>query len=85
MKHAGPHTLNQLSTLLAQLRQLPGLVERRPGIFYCKSAAYLHFHDDPAGVFADVKLGGQGFERFAVNTPEEQAEFLARVARQRQA
>lgn len=83
MKHAGPDTLQQLSALLAQLRQLPGLVERRPGIFYVKSAAYLHFHDDPAGVFADVKLGGKGFERFPVNTAEEQAAMLARVARQR--
>ena len=43
----------------------------------------MHFHDDPAGVFAEVKLGGKGFERFPVNTPEEKAELYARVARQR--
>jgi hypothetical protein len=34
-------------------------------------------------VFAEVKLGGKGVERFPVNTPEDRPELYARVARQR--
>jgi hypothetical protein len=34
-------------------------------------------------LFAEVKLGGKGFECFPVNTPEERSELYARVARQR--
>lgn len=74
MKHAGASALAELAELLGQLRTLPGLTERKPGIFYRGSSAFLHFHEDPAGLFADAKLDGTGFERRAVNTaPERQA------------
>lgn len=79
MKHAGATTLAQLEPLLAQLRTLPPLTERTPGCFYRKTAAWLHFHEDPAGPFADAKLGGQGFERLRVSTAAEQALLLRRV------
>lgn len=85
MKHAGSATLSSLEALLAKLRVLPGLVEKRPGIFYVKSKAYLHFHEDPAGVFADAKLGGDDFERFPVNTKQEQESLLKSVAKHRNA
>jgi hypothetical protein len=81
MKHAGPATLMNLKTLLERLRFLPGLVEKKPGIFYLKSKAYLHFHEDPAGNFADVRLAGDDFERFAVNTSQEQEALLERIAK----
>lgn len=76
MKHAGASALQSLEELLASVRRLPGLVERKPGIFYVKSQAYLHFHEDPAGLFADVRLAGREFERFRVSTEQEQAELL---------
>lgn len=79
MKHAGPATLEKLANVLSSLRAMPGLVERKPGIFYRKSQAFLHFHEDPAGIFADVKLGGVGFERFPVNTAHEQKTLLQRI------
>ena len=41
---------------------MPGLVEKRPGIFYRKSKAFLHFHEDSSGVHADVRFGVE-FER----------------------
>ncbi|HEX3141071.1 MAG TPA: hypothetical protein VHQ87_13510 [Rhizobacter sp.] len=85
MKHAGQATLSSLEALLKELRVLPGLVERRPGIFYVKSKAYLHFHEDRSGVFADAKLDGDDFERFPVNTQHEQASLLRRVAKNRNA
>lgn len=33
MKHAGPDALRGLAELLAQLRRLEGLTEKKPGIF----------------------------------------------------
>ena len=79
MKHAQAPALALLEPLLQQLRTLPGLVERTPGSFYFKGKAYLHFHEDPAGLFADVKLAHQGFERLKVGTRAEQAALLTRV------
>jgi hypothetical protein len=78
MKHAGAQVLEVLEPLLAQLRQLPELTEKRPGVFYRKSRAFLHFHEDPAGLFADVRRV-QSFERFEVTTPAQQADLLRRV------
>jgi hypothetical protein len=83
MKHASATTLLGLQPLLLALRALPGLTERKPGIFYAKAQAYLHFHEDPAGLFADVKLDGKTFERYAVNTVAEQSALLKRVRAQR--
>ena len=67
--------------LLEALRGFPGLQERKPGIFYLRSAAFLHFHEDPAGVFADVKLDQIKFERLPVNTKDDQDELMRQVAR----
>jgi hypothetical protein len=67
MKHAGAATLQQLSNLLDQIRQRGGLKEKKLGIFYRKSKSFLHFHEDPAGMFADISSGDQ-FHRFPVNT-----------------
>ena len=79
MKHAGAATLERLSDLLAQLRQVPGLVERKPGIFYVKSKAALHFHDDPTGVYADLRLGTADFQRMAVHSLHDEQRLLALV------
>jgi hypothetical protein len=43
--------------------------------------AFLHFHDDPDGIFADVKLDRVEFTRLRVTTTREQSQFLALVAR----
>lgn len=75
MKHAGPHALDALDPLLERLRVLPGLIERKRGIFYRGASAFLHFHEDPAGIFADLKRGA-GFERYPVNTRAEAAHLL---------
>jgi aminoglycoside 3-N-acetyltransferase I len=79
MKHASRASLDRLAPLLDQLRAVSGLVERRPGTFYRRSAAFLHFHEDPAGLFADVKLNLLDFERFAVNTPAEWSALVRAV------
>ncbi len=80
MKHAGPETLQALAPLLARLRMLPCLVERTPGCFYRGSKAFLHFHDDPAGIHADVKLGVSGFTRLRVASAQEHEALMTAVA-----
>jgi hypothetical protein len=79
MKHANAETLGRLERLLVELRALPTLIERKPGIFYRRSSAFLHFHEDSSGVFADVKLDGKTFERFAVNSVAEQNGLMKAV------
>ena len=76
MKHAGPNCLAKLSALLSQVRVIPGLVEKKPGIFYVKGKAYLHFHEDPAGVFADARIHAGKFVRFPVNSDQEKVQLL---------
>ena len=78
MKPAGPAALDALEPLLARVRALPGLKEKARGTFYRKSRAFLHFHEDPAGLFADVRLGGDDFSRLRVSTEAEQ-EMLMRL------
>ena len=67
MKHATPEVLRGLSGLLDQIRQRDGLKEKKLGIFYKKSKSFLHFHEDPAGVFADLRSGAD-FVRYQVST-----------------
>ena len=77
MKHAGPAALKALAPLLAEIRcDLPGaVIERKPGTFYCKGKGLLHFHEDPAGFFADLKIDG-AWRRFSVNRSAETATFM---------
>jgi hypothetical protein len=79
MKHAGPQTLAALDPMLRALRAQASLVERTPGSFYRKSKAFLHFHEDPAGIFADVKIDGDKFTRLQVSTADQQATLLQLV------
>lgn len=81
MKHAGPASLKSLTGVLDRLRRIPALTERKPGIFYLKSRACLHFHEDAAGLFADLRLVGDDFERFPVNTHQEQDALVERVTK----
>ena len=78
MKHAGPRTLARIEPLLEELRARPALREKRPGVFYLKSRAFLHFHDDPSGVFADVRLADE-FVRLPVTSRSEQSDLLEQI------
>ena len=77
MKHGGPVTLATLAPLLARVRALPGLVERTPGCFYRGAKAFLHFHEDPSGTHADVKLAERGFTRLRAHDAQEHEALLA--------
>lgn len=77
MRHAGPAALDVLEPLLAELRALPGLNENRRGVFYARRRAFLHFHEDPAGLFADLRGAAETeFERFDVTGAEGRARLL---------
>lgn len=54
MKHAGPEALDALDTFLGKLRKIDTLRERKRGVFYVRGRSFLHFHEDPAGLFAHV-------------------------------
>jgi hypothetical protein len=80
VKHASESTLEGLSTLLEQLRSIDGLVEKRPGVFYRRSKAFLHFHEDPSGLFVDLRLAvTEPFTRLPVTTRRQQTELVATI------
>jgi hypothetical protein len=80
VKHAGPAALDAISGLLEKLRDRTALVERKHGIFYVKGKAFLHFHEDRAGLFADLRVNGDWL-RLPVNGPEDRDRLLVAVDR----
>lgn len=80
MKHAGEEAVGRLEPLLKAVRRLPGLTERKRGVFYRKSNAFLHFHEDPAGLFADVRFG-TGWKRYRITTLAERSAFVRTLKR----
>lgn len=75
MKHAGPDALDRVESRLSEISAISGLVEKKRGIFYRESAAFLHFHEDPSGLYADVRLA-KDFDRYRVETASERSEPL---------
>ena len=78
VRHATQEDLDQIETLLVELRKLPRLRERRRGYFSRADRAFLHFHEDAGELYADVRLGSK-FQRMKVTSRTEQDEFLSRV------
>jgi hypothetical protein len=78
MKHATSAALTDLSGLLEQIRTRDRLKEKKLGIFYRKSKSFLHFHEDPAGLCADLSAGAN-FDRYPVNTRQEWDVLLAAI------
>jgi hypothetical protein len=78
MKHAGSQALDALDELLTELRKRPQLRERKRGVFYRKTRAWLHFHEDPAGLFADLKDDAEWL-RFDVSGEAGRADLLRRL------
>ena len=77
MAHADEAALKRLLPLLRQLREIKGLREMKPGIFYLKGSAFLHFHDDAGALVGDLKkTSGSGFDRYPVDTATGQRKLL---------
>jgi len=79
MKHATAAALDRLEPLLTRLRRHRALKEKSRGAFYFRSKAILHFHEDPAGLFADFRTTGD-WRRLAVNSASERSALLQSVA-----
>jgi len=80
MKHAGQGALDRLEPFLARVRALGRLRETTRGVFYAKGRAVLHFHEDGAGLFADLRPpGAADFERIKVDDEAGQTALLARL------
>jgi len=79
VKHAGEQALDALEDVLDQIRKQKDLKERKRGVFYKGSVAFLHFHEDPSGLFADLKSGKE-WARYPVGTKSERREFLLTLA-----
>ena len=71
-------TFHAIAPLLSVLRAHPALSEVRPAEFQLSGRDFLHFHEDPDGVVADVLLA-EGRVSMAVSSSAEQAEFLERI------
>jgi hypothetical protein len=84
VRHATEEDLDQVEPLMAELRKLPQLRERKRGYFSRGSRAFLHFHEDAGNLYADVRLD-RDFERMRVTTRDEQADLLSHVRRAFQA
>jgi hypothetical protein len=80
MRHAGPGALAILADLIEAVRLRGGLKEPRPGVFYRKGKAWLHFHEDAAGLFADLRRGAD-WDRFRVSDPSERVDLLGVIDR----
>ena len=85
MAHADEAALARLLPLLRQLREIKGLREMKPGIFYLQGSAFIYFHDDAGALVADLKKPRGGFDRYPVDAAPGQRKLLddakRRVAR----
>ena len=82
MARADDAALQRLLPLLRQLRGLTGLREDKPGIFYFKGAAFVHFHEEDGVLRADLKqTSGTGFDHYLVDTPAGQRKLFDEAKR----
>jgi hypothetical protein len=67
--------------LVDALRAIDGLTDlgQGPPNFHFRSRPFLHFHDHPDGIYADVRLGRGDFQPVWASTPGERLELLALV------
>jgi hypothetical protein len=84
MKHASAETLLLVADLLAAIRTRNVLTEKKPGIFYRKGQAFLHFHEDKAGIFMDLRDGADWL-RLPASGPGASAQCLEALDRATQA
>lgn len=71
-------TLERLAPLLAVLRGYSSLHEVQATVFHLDGRDFIHFHETPDGVVADVRLA-KGQVRMPAATEAEQAELLERI------
>jgi hypothetical protein len=75
---AGRAALDWLEPMLRSLREMPALRETGRGTFYRGARAFVHFHEDPTGLYADVRFGDD-FDRIDVTTTAKQQKLARRI------
>ncbi len=78
MSRAGSTAPPELQAILGELRAYESLTERSPGAFDLGRRHFLHFHETPDGIVADVFLS-RGRVRMPATSSAEQAELMAVV------
>ena len=82
MAHAGHEALATLQPLIRQIRGIPQVREKQPGIFYLLGQAFVHFHDEDGKLFGDLrKASGMGFDRYPVDAAPDQRKFIDEAKR----
>ncbi len=84
MAHCPVDQLSDLESIFAQLRQWPGLKEKKTGTFYYRSKGFLHFHLKDGRRWADIRAGQDWGESFDLALPADvdlQKLFLAELKR----
>ena len=79
MKHASPSAIARLAPLLKKLKAITPLREKKPGVYYVKSKAFLHFHEDGDAIYADVRLHPPDFDRLPATTSAEQKALINKI------
>jgi hypothetical protein len=80
VKHAGGEALDRLEPILSKVRKMPALREKGRGTFYLRSRAFLHFHEDRTGLFADVRLHpDEGFVRMPATSVADRARLIKAI------
>ena len=68
-------TIEALSILLNFLRSYEILNEVKPTYFHLNGKGFIHFHDEPDGLWADIFLSRR-VKRMPANTASEQADVI---------
>ena len=71
-------TIDALSILLNFLKSYEILNEVKPTNLHLNGKAFIHFHDEPDGLWADIFLY-KGRLRMPANTASEQAEVIGTI------
>lgn len=83
MGHTSVENLKDLQDDLEKVRNLPGIKEMNPGIFYYKTIPFLHFHDKEGKRWADIKTS-KGWKEIAIDfkpTKSTKLTFIKEVQR----
>ncbi|MBC7474564.1 MAG: hypothetical protein H7263_09760 [Candidatus Sericytochromatia bacterium] len=78
MKHAQENILDKFVIKINKIRDLTDLKEKKKGIFYKKSSAFLHFHQDNNLLFVDLKIEKK-LVRFKTEENREWALLLKQI------
>jgi hypothetical protein len=84
MAHCKSQDIEDLESVLDQIRELEAIKEKGHGKFYLKSASFLHFHIKADRRWADIRNGADWGSEVDISCPcskKESMSFMAEVKR----